>query len=173
MSLQTISEAYRAENANLFIKSERYGTSGAKYAELIRPLADWGRKTILDYGCGRRTLAARLGPAYRITHYDPAIPEFAASPVPHPIVVCTDVLEHVEPAYLDAVLADLRRCTLERAFIAVALGPSSQTLTDGRNAHLLQEPPGWWQWKIEGAGFKLITSKPADRTVNMWWGVWE
>lgn len=170
---QIISESYRKENEHLHQTSERYGTSGAKYIGIVRPLADWGRKAILDYGCGKETLARSLGPGYRVSGFDPAVPERSDPPVPHPIVVCTDVLEHVEPDYLDNVLKDLRRVTVEKILIAVALSPSSQYLQDGRNAHLILEPAEWWQKKIEGAGFKLLQSKSAERTVNMWWGIWE
>ena len=168
-----ISESYRKLNEQLHQNSERYGTSGARYRDFVRPLADWGRKPILDYGCGKETLAHGLGPAYRVTGYDPAVPGRDTPPVPHPIVVCTDVLEHVEPAYMDNVLAELRRLTLEKLFTAIALAPSSQTLADGRNAHLSLHTPQEWQAKIEAAGFKLVRGKPADRTVNMWWGIWE
>lgn len=168
---QIISESYREENAVLHRNSEQYGTSGGKYRDIVRPLSDWGRKAILDYGCGKETLARALGPAYRVLGFDPAVPERSVRPDPHPIVVCTDVLEHVEPDFLGAVLADLRRVTVEKALIAVALSPSSQYLQDGRNAHLILETADWWEEKIKGAGFQIIESKPKERVKNMCWWV--
>ena len=46
-----------------------------------------------------------------IHHYDPAIPEWAAPPVPCRFVACIDVLEHIEPHLLENVLDDLKRVT--------------------------------------------------------------
>ena len=59
-------------------------------------------------------------------------------------MVCIDVLEHIEPAYLDNVLDDLQRCTDVIGVFTVACGPAMKILPDGRNAHLIQEPPEWW-----------------------------
>ena len=169
--LQIISAEYVAENKHLHETSEIYGTSGAKYRDIVRPLAHWGRKSILDYGCGKETLAAALGPAYRVFGFDPAVPGRDTCPGPHPIVVCTDVLEHVEPDYLTNVLADLRRLTVEKALIAVALSPSSQTLTDGRNAHLILQTPDWWEARLKGAGFTIQMTKAKEKVKNMCWWV--
>ena len=92
-----ITDAYREQNRALHASNEHYGTSGKAWAPEVRVLADWGRKAILDFGCGKATLARRLGPAYRVTSYDPCIEGLDATPEPHPVVVCGDVLEHVEP----------------------------------------------------------------------------
>ena len=77
-------------------------------------------------------------------HYDPAIPEWSAPPAPSDFVVCIDVLEHVEPEFIDNVLDDLARLTLKIGFFTVTTVPAKKTLPDGRNAHLIQMPPGWW-----------------------------
>lgn len=167
-----ISESYRELNRELH-ENEGYGTSGANYRHLVRPMAAWGRKAILDYGCGKCTLALSLGPAYRVTNFDPCISGLDTPPEPHPVVVCTDVLEHIEPDYLSNLLVDLRRVTQEVLFVAIALQPSSRFLSDGRNAHLILETPQWWQAKIEGAGFALVQAKPKERTQNLWWGVFK
>jgi hypothetical protein len=45
---------------------------------------------------------------------------------------------------LDQVLDHIRSKTLKRALFSVHLGPAGKTLSDGRNAHLIQEPPAWW-----------------------------
>jgi S-adenosylmethionine:diacylglycerol 3-amino-3-carboxypropyl transferase len=77
-------------------------------------------------------------------------------PEPHDIVVCTDVLEHIEPDCLDDVLADIRRCTKKAALLVVATRPAMKTLSDGRNAHLIQEDFKWWEPHIEKAGFRVL-----------------
>jgi hypothetical protein len=63
-------------------------------------------------------------------------------------VVCTDVLEHIEPELLDFVLDDLRRVTRKVGFFVIHTGASTKTLADGRNTHLIQQPREWWHLKL-------------------------
>ena len=151
-----ITEAYRAQNRALHAANPSYGVSGAKWSGKVRPLADWGRKPILDYGAGKATLAGALGPAFRVTNYDPGVPGLEARPDPHPVVVCGDVLEHIEPDCLEAVLDDLRGLTREMALVVVHLGPARKTLPDGRNAHLIQKPAAWWEAALKRHGFLIL-----------------
>lgn len=142
-----ISEAYREQQKELHA-SGLYGISGHKYATIVAQLAKQLNTTdILDYGCGQRTLEKSLG--FLIRNYDPAIAEFSDSPAyPADLVVCSDVLEHIEPEHLDAVLDDLQRVTRKLAFLIIATGPANKVLPDGRNAHLIQEGPEFWLPKI-------------------------
>lgn len=139
-----ISDEYREQNRGLHDQNDGYGTSGQKWAEVVRQISLSGRKGILDYGCGKQTLKAALGPAYRVACYDPAVPGLDAPPEPADVVVCTDVLEHVEPDCLEAVLADLARVTKELILVVVHTGPAKKILPDGRNAHLIQEGSAFW-----------------------------
>ena len=132
----------------------------------MRELSDWGRKAILDFGAGKCTLAARLGPGYRVTNYDPCIEGLDATPPPHPVVVCGDVLEHVEPEMLDNVLAELRRVTQDVALLVVHLTAAKKTLPDGRNTHLIQQPAEWWHAKLNRAG--LIVERHGNNPVEAW-----
>lgn len=120
---------------------------GHKYANSVRDLAlSIGALSVLDYGCGKQTLRAAL-PEYLPFdwfQYDPAIPEFEAEPDPADLVVCTDVLEHIEPECLQPVLDHMRSLTQKATFIVIHTGKASKTLPDGRNAHLIQEGPRWW-----------------------------
>ncbi len=106
---------------------------------------------VLDYGCGANTsLAKGLKSLHKLTYqaYDPGVPRFSAPPVPSQLVVCCDVLEHIEPDYLEAVLDDLKRLTQGVVLLTVSTVPAMKTLSDGRNAHLIQEPMKWWMPKI-------------------------
>lgn len=170
---EIISEDYRKLNAQLHAENDKYGVSGHNYRHLIRPLADWGREPILDFGAGKCTLSKCLGPAYRCTDYDPCVAGLDKEPEPHSVVVCTDVLEHIEPEYLDRVLAELRRLTERKLFVSIAIGPSSKHLADGRNSHLIQQKPEWWGEKLKGAGFKIVKQKPADQVANLVWYICE
>lgn len=107
-----------------------------------------GFRTVLDYGCGKGTLAKTL--PFPIWEYDPAIKNKDWPPRPSELVVCADVLEHIEPECLDAVLDDLASLTLDVAYFVIHTKPAGKDLPDGRNAHLIQEGKDWWERKLFG-----------------------
>lgn len=145
----TISEYYRGLNRQLHETNPKFGSSGKKYTTHVSRLAEeMGNPRVLDYGCGKGLLAQSL-PHIAFDEYDPAIEGKDAEPQPAELVACTDVLEHIEPDYLDAVLADLHRVTLKRGFFNICTRPAVKTLADGRNAHLIVEPEEWWRAKLE------------------------
>ncbi len=144
-----ITPNYAELNARLHDVRPDYGTSGQRWAATVDRLANWiGACSILDYGCGKQTLAAAL-PQRKITGYDPALPGLDIAPSPADLVVCTDVLEHVEPECIEEVLDDLCRITSKLAFVTVATRPAVKTLADGRNAHLTVQPLSWWRSRFE------------------------
>jgi FkbM family methyltransferase len=140
-----ISPDYAQLNAQLHQSRPDYGVSGQQWAGKVASLAQQvGAADILDYGCGKQTLAAAL-PGLTVRGYDPAIAGLDQPPAPADMVVCTDVLEHVEPDCIDSVLDDLCRVTNKLAFVTVATRPAVKTLADGRNAHLTVQPLEWWR----------------------------
>jgi hypothetical protein len=64
------------------------------------------------------------------------------------MVICTDVLEHVEPSYLDEVLRNIADKTNKLAYFVICCRPAGQNLPDGRNAHLIVQPHEWWEKKL-------------------------
>lgn len=146
-----ISDTYKQLNADLHASKPSYGVSGKAYAGEVRTLArEYGCKTILDFGCGKATLSKALKWSFLTVHnYDPAIPEYAELPPQCDLVVCTDVLEHVEPEYLSTVLYNLMTVTNKVAFFAIATRPAKKTLADGRNAHLIQQTAEWWMTQLK------------------------
>jgi 2-polyprenyl-3-methyl-5-hydroxy-6-metoxy-1,4-benzoquinol methylase len=146
-----ITQEYVAQNKSLHETRQDYGAFSHRLADqVIATIRALQAATLLDYGCGKATLARALLSrreeigSLAIENYDPAIRMYEERPRPADLVVCTDVLEHVEPECLDNVLADLRRLTLKACFIVVATRPSSKFLPDGRNSHLIQQPAAWW-----------------------------
>ncbi len=138
-----ITDEYRALNEKLHETNKGYGTGGHKWATQIQGIAKMvGSTDILDYGCGKSTLAQNL--PFNIKQYDPAIAKFSASPEPADIVICTDVLEHIEPDCIKDVLLDICKLTKSLAFLVIANRPAKKVLEDGRNAHLIQENEMWW-----------------------------
>jgi len=141
---QLITDQYRELNEALHQRKPGYGTSGALYADIIEQLVTIAEaETILDYGCGKGTLAEAL-PQFNITGYDPCIPGLDQQPGKHDLVICSDVLEHIEPELLDNVLDDLQRVTGKMIFCLIATRKAHKSLADGRNAHLIIEPYTWW-----------------------------
>lgn len=155
-----ISEAYREMQRKLH-ENPNYGmasvTYGPVFAELIRQL---GVKELLDYGAGKGRLAEvlrqHIQTPLEIHHYDPAVPEWSAAPQPCELVVCFDVLEHIEPDLLENVLDDLKRVTIRHGIFTVHTQAAMKVLPDGRNAHLIQQPPQWWLPKITER-FELVS----------------
>ena len=152
MTAQTISEEYRAEQQRLH-KNPRYGVASLAFAPVVKSLLKLGRCTsISDYGAGKCNLKRALGlkDAGPVEYhpYDPAFPEYGP-PTEADLVTCIDVLEHIELSALDSVLGELSAITGRLAFLTVHTGPAKKTLSDGRNAHLIQESPGWWLARLE------------------------
>jgi hypothetical protein len=152
-----ISEEYKRQNEMMHDTNSEYGVSGQKFAKfVIKLLQGLGYQdsgcTVLDYGCGKSTLRQALQNFENGTvaadgnwqDYDPCIPGKDTLPNPADLVVCTDVMEHIEEDCLDAVLDDLRGLTKQRLFLSVATRPAQKTLQDGRNAHLIVKPAKWW-----------------------------
>jgi 2-polyprenyl-3-methyl-5-hydroxy-6-metoxy-1,4-benzoquinol methylase len=144
-----ITEEYIDLNTRLHEKFPSYGTSGKNWADAVAFLhKSFDFKEILDYGCGKQTLAAAL-PTLKIVGYDPAIPIVSERPVPAELVVCGDVLEHIEPELLDEVILDLHMLSKKMTFIVLSTREAKKTLSDGRNAHLIVKSPVWWIKKFE------------------------
>jgi hypothetical protein len=142
-----ISAEYASLNAQLHRTNLAYGVGGGKHADTVLKLCERLKTTsVLDYGCGKGYLAQAL--PFPIWEYDPAIPGKQDSPRAADLVVCTDVLEHVEPDRLAFVLADLKRCTRKVGYFVIHTGPASKTLPDGRNTHLIQRGRAWWEKRL-------------------------
>ena len=144
-----ISDEYRQLNAELHEKNDAYGNEYAY--RWVKPLNDltWEFETfdVLDYGCGK-ALLSKLMTKMCLKNYDPSIPKYAATPEPADIVVCTDVMEHIEPDHLDAVIDDLKRVTKRALLLNISLQPALKMLADGRNAHLIVEDIDFWCTKF-------------------------
>ena len=155
-----ITEEYRQMQQKLH-ENPQYGSASVHYAPLVAEVIEGvGATEMLDYGAGKGrlgiTLQQHLKRPLSIRHYDPAIPAWSARPESSTFVACIDVLEHIEPALLDHVLDDLQRVTAGFGLFTVHTEAAAKVLPDGRNAHLIQEPPAWWLPKFF-ARFELLT----------------
>jgi len=126
-----------------------WGSTGQRYHEIVKSKClDLNTKEVLDYGCGRATLHEILKPDIIVTNYDPALTEYNQLPQPHDLVICFDVLEHIEIDFLDNVLSHIKSLTKKMLIATVATNPAGRILKDGRNAHLIIEQLPWWNQRF-------------------------
>lgn len=147
-----ISDQYRDQNAEMHRTKPIYGSYGAVWAMPALEIAERREcKTILDYGCGKGEFGRLMREAtdsVAVVDYDPAIEGKTFAP-PCDLIVCTDVLEHVEPECLDDVLRHICHIATKAVFFNIATRPAEKHLPDGRNAHLIIQPAHWWKGQIE------------------------
>lgn len=159
------SARYREQLRGLH-KKTKWGNDGKKRApEVLRFWQQLKAKSILDYGCGRGSLAKVLAPI-RVMEYDPGVIGKEKMPKPADLVVCTDVLEHVEPEKIDAVLDHIHKIATKGAFLLIATRPANAILPDGRNAHLIIENSEFWVKKISALGWKSVDYVHDDRAIT-------
>lgn len=170
-----ISPGYRALQQALHAEPRGYGGRGDKWASTVGQIAlDYGAHSILDYGAGRGTLATalralQLGHIHRIEEYDPAIPGMDGHPSFADLVNVTDVLEHIEPDHLAAVLGHIRSLARKVVFAVISTKESNKVLADGRNAHLIIQHGSWWKQQIRDAGFTIHNPPTIVRSSSKEW----
>jgi hypothetical protein len=78
-----------------------------------------------------------------------------------------DVLEHVEPTFINDTLSDLKNRCNKIMHHVIACHPAKRVLNDGRNAHLIIENPDWWKIKIsEQIGWSILDENVISYTSN-------
>lgn len=109
--------------------------------------------TVLDFGCGAGTLKpfieknARAG--ITVDEYDPSVDGKTRLPTDtYDLLITTDVLEHVEPASLDDTLRWMNGHS-RRQFHHIDCNETKDRLPDGRDVHLIVQPPEWWLSKLQ------------------------
>ena len=157
---ELISDVQRQLNAALHHRDGNFGNraEGAGVAAhlpmALQRMHELGIcNSVLDYGTGKGALVKRLqtelAPQIEVQGYDPAIPAYATKPQTcADILICLDVLEHIEMSSIDAVLREIHTLTRHFCYLVIDLQPAVKTLADGRNAHILLAPPEWWVGRV-------------------------
>ena len=101
--------------------------------------------SVLDYGTGKGMLVERLRSELpeniSVDGYDPAVKKWSTkSNSSYDILLCLDVLEHVEVNTIDSVIEDISSMTRHFCYIVIDLQPAVKKLSNGRNAHILLAP---------------------------------
>jgi 2-polyprenyl-3-methyl-5-hydroxy-6-metoxy-1,4-benzoquinol methylase len=154
MSNQICSNEYASLLHQEHSTAEKWGVAAKiNFNRIVNFLKSHPYNDILDYGAGSgNPLSEMLSNVYPgkfiCTSYDPGIPEINQTPIPHSLVMCIDVLEHVEPEFLDNVLSDLKRVTAHAGFFVISTVPANRILKNGKNAHLIIETADWWIQKL-------------------------
>jgi len=148
-----ITPTYAAEQVRLHAVDPRFGAEGFLWAYQVAGIAALtGCRSILDYGCGKGTLAKAM-PGFDVREYDPGVPGKEKTPEPADLVACLDVLEHIEPECLNEVMADLRRVTRKHLFAVVTTKPSGRIMSDGRDTHICTNVV--WPEMFKAYGFTI------------------
>jgi SAM-dependent methyltransferase len=149
-----ISTGYAALNKDLHAHSDEFGSAGHKDApQIVGFCREHGLKSILDFGCGKgglKTAIQKLAPDLKVWEFDPAIlgkDKFPKTGID--FVVALDVMEHIEPDFLENVLQNLQHLRPKVVLLVIALTPAVKFLADGRNAHLIVEPVEWWEARLK------------------------
>jgi hypothetical protein len=172
-----ITEDYRAQQTKLH-EDPAYGRASVAHAPLVaKAINAFNVGEVLDYGAGKLALLKTISTKLLVDHkfryipYEPADLRYSDKPEPAQMVVCLDVLEHIEPELIDNVLDDLKRLVLEVGLFTIHCTQAKKVLPDGRNAHLIQEGMAWWLPKIMER-FDVQTVQKTKGSVPGSYGFW-
>lgn len=156
-----ITPSYAREQMRLHATDPTFGAEAYQWAYLIAGIALLEDcTTILDYGCGKGTLARYLRGAAGVVveEYDPGIVGKDCAPEPADLVVALDVLEHIEPDRLEAVFRHLTEMARKRLFVAISTKLSKRKMADGRDTHLSLHDDAWWAAAFKARGFRICAT---------------
>ena len=129
-----------------------FGNKKKKIKEFEACIEKWRPQSILDFGCGKGALLQTLEEKYphiNFIGYDPAVLDYNTLPTQKfDVVFCNDVLEHVEPLYIDKVLNFIQTHSNKYVWLRIDTQPATKVLLDGRNAHLIIEDEEWWRERL-------------------------
>lgn len=172
-----ISPEYREQNRLLHEQAvadgKRWGDTGWTHAdEILKFCKEIGAQDILDYGCGQGMLKLEFEKrkvSIEVKEYDPAIRGKDAVPKNQSdLIVCTDVMEHVEQKKVLGVLANIYDISRLGAFFNISCKLAKATLPNGQNAHATVNPPEWWIETIRKFPWKIHHTEQKKSSVKIW-----
>lgn len=135
------------------------------FLEIVKPQ---GR--VIDFGCG----TGKAGLKLKAAGLDVLLLDFADNcrdadaidlpfaiadlrqPIPHvgQVGFCTDVMEHIEPAHVDAVIRNVMGA-VNKAFFQISLIDDVMGKLIGRPLHLSIHPMSWWRETFVRLGYRI------------------
>lgn len=145
-----ISETYRQQLYQYRGINKDWGqTVKTKVFDIECFATDNACRTMLDFGSGAGILSQKLKEKFNITEYDVGIVGKNILPDDNfDITVCVDVMEHVEPNYINQTLDWIRLHTSKVAFFTICCIPSKGHFANGSNLHKTVCPPEYWLGKL-------------------------
>ena len=161
-----ITNEYRKQLQALHEKESTWGNGPRRYMmRICKWVLEENITEVLDYGCGKGKNVPFILPI-TVVNYDPGVPSWSADPRVCTHLMCIDVIEHIEPEYLDEVLQHIASKFTVGAMLNIALTESRHFLPDGRNAHILLKPTEWWIPKLKEF-FTLKTMEFRDESITV------
>jgi len=148
--MNTISNYMLDQNEKFHSQREDYGSFGHRWRLGISTLiTKYNVNSIIDFGAGKKTLEKSMGHEISIQSYDPAFDGLNPNLTEADLLVCTHVLEHVEPKYLQSTLDYLSSLANKAFLLVMDNGISGKILPDGTESNLIQKDMGWWKDQIK------------------------
>jgi ubiquinone/menaquinone biosynthesis C-methylase UbiE len=129
---------------------------------------------IIDFGCGtgrpavqfQRMGAAVIGVDHATNCLDPNMNitflQCCLWDMPPDLLsdygYCTDVMEHIPPEKVDAVLSEIKRIVRNKVFFQIATFPDGMGKRIGETLHLSVHGPEWWKAKLSEHWGSVIVS---------------
>lgn len=151
--MNMISEEYKKQIQHIQ-RREKFHSSIVKYHAVKNFIETYQPASLLDYGCAQGGLLDTIKIDFPninpLDGFDPAVPKFEIiKEQSYDCIISNDVIEHIEPEFLDQTLEGMQDLFERYAWFIIACYPAKKTLPDGRNAHLIVESPDWWINKIK------------------------
>ncbi len=147
-----ISEQYKKQLV-LMQTNKKFRGGLHDYHEVFNFIKEENPASVLDFGCARGNLISQLKsdfPNISFFGYDPGVGEFEIFPNSKiECLISNDVIEHIEPEFLDITLKKINNTFIKSARLVIACYPARKLLPDGRNSHLIVENKDWWLEKIK------------------------
>lgn len=136
------------------------GKLSGEQVAVIKELVEWAKpKRLLDFGSGKgyQYLERRLHEQWGglLPHcYDVGVIQLGKRPVGQfGGVICTDVMEHIDEADVDAIFDDVFSFVETDgpafAYFHISTRVAGKSFDDGENVHLTVKPPNWWDRKLD------------------------
>lgn len=147
--MKTITPEYATLNQQLHDTCAFYGCNSHQHEPIVwRLMVEHGCNSVLDYGCGKGAFVRCMAERHTgipCQGYDPGHPEYLDLPKPADMVVCTDVMEHIEPELVINVLREIKMLSYKAVFFVIALRlDSSKLLPDNTNPHKVVQGVDDW-----------------------------
>jgi hypothetical protein len=139
-----ISAKHQAQYQQHYKARPTKAAANAHLAQILQFAHEVGAATILDYGCGGHASIDGYC-ALLVQNYDPGIPAYSELPTPADLVVCLDVLEHVEADCIEEVIAHIRLLALKGIFLTISCRESPKKLPDGSPWHIFVRDEKYWR----------------------------